>query len=75
MLVSEDTSVIGACQGVVNSLPGLRLLAIDRMQEADCYLAQDQLSLILYHFAHAQHPRNKQPCNEDKPTQTQYNNI
>jgi two-component system response regulator HydG len=52
MLISEDASVIGACQGVIDSLPDLCLIAIGRMREADAYLAPGQARLILYHLSH-----------------------
>jgi DNA-binding NtrC family response regulator len=53
MLVSDDTSVIEVCQGVIASLPGLRLIAIGPMHEANFDVTQDQTSLILYHVSHA----------------------
>jgi DNA-binding NtrC family response regulator len=50
MLVTDDTSLVESCQGVVNSFPDLRLIVIDRVREADSYLARDQIKLILVHL-------------------------
>src|SRR5215813_4272500 len=52
MLVSDDRALIESCQGVTNSIPDLRLILIDRIGEADSYLAREQITLILIHLVH-----------------------
>jgi two-component system response regulator HydG len=51
MLISDDTSIVESCQGVVNSFPDLCLIVIDRLCEADSYLARDQVKLVVVHLA------------------------
>jgi two-component system response regulator HydG len=52
IVVSEDAPVIESCRRAAGSVADSRLIVVRRAHEAECFLAQDQLQLILYHLAH-----------------------
>jgi DNA-binding NtrC family response regulator len=58
LLISADSSFVESCRGAVASCPDLSLLVKNRASEADCYLARDEIKLILVHLAHRSETRD-----------------
>jgi DNA-binding NtrC family response regulator len=51
LLVSSDPSLIEACQEMTASIGNLDCVVLSRSEEADAYLRQEQLALVLLHVA------------------------
>lgn len=53
LLVSDDPSLVEACQKLVGTVSGLRLVSIPHPRGADPHVLHPDLALVLLHVAHA----------------------